>query len=201
MTHARFASAPAHPLQRFISDQDGVSAVEFALVLPLMLTLYLGGVEVSQAVSADRKTMMAAYTMGDLISRENCVSSTTDVPNVFTITNEVIYPFSGGNLKAVVSGVSIDTNGKATVAWSQANSNGTARATGSDVSSSIPAALRPTGSGVTASYLVWAEAVYSYKPAIGYVLTGTINLKEQVYMRPRKSSTSITWQSAACSSS
>ena len=49
-------------LRRFAADQSGVSAVEFAILLPLMLTMYLGGVEVSQAVSADRKTtLVAAY--------------------------------------------------------------------------------------------------------------------------------------------
>ena len=30
---------------------------------------------------------------------------------------------------------------------------------------------------------------YSYKPAIGYVITGTLNLSDQIYMRPRLSDT------------
>ena len=34
-------------LTRLAGDERGVSAVEFALLLPVMLTLYLGGVEVS----------------------------------------------------------------------------------------------------------------------------------------------------------
>ena len=37
--------------------------------------------------------------------------------------------------------------------------------------------------------LVWGEVSYNYKPAIGYVLTGTLNLKDQIYMRPRLSDT------------
>ena len=35
----------------FLADRRGLSAVEFALLLPLMLTLYLGGVEVSNGVA------------------------------------------------------------------------------------------------------------------------------------------------------
>jgi hypothetical protein len=30
---------------------------------------------------------------------------------------------------------------------------------------------------------------YSYKPAIGYVITGTLNLSDQIWMRPRLSDT------------
>ena len=44
--------------QRFLGlarDQRGISVVEFALLLPLMVTLYLGVVEISQGISADRK--------------------------------------------------------------------------------------------------------------------------------------------------
>ena len=38
-------------LVRFARDRRGVSAVEFAMLLPLMLTLYLGTVEISQGVA------------------------------------------------------------------------------------------------------------------------------------------------------
>ena len=71
-------------MRRFVGDQDGVSAVEFALLLPLMLTLYLGGVEVSQAVSADRKTMLVAHSIGDIISQYSCVTS-SDMTNIFSV--------------------------------------------------------------------------------------------------------------------
>ena len=45
---------------RFARDQRGVSAVEFALVAPLMITLYLGCVEISQGVGVDRKVTLTA---------------------------------------------------------------------------------------------------------------------------------------------
>jgi hypothetical protein len=35
--------------------------------------------------------------------------------------------------------------------------------------------------------VIWAEVQYSYKPAVGYIISGTLNLKEQIYMRPRVS--------------
>ena len=48
----------------------------------------------------------------------------------------------------------------------------------------LPAALN-----VPNTTLIWSEVSYSYKPTIGYVITGTLNLSDQIYMRPRLSDT------------
>jgi Flp pilus assembly protein TadG len=46
-------------------DTRGVSAVEFALLLPLMIALYLGAVELSQGIAADRKVTLTTRTIAD----------------------------------------------------------------------------------------------------------------------------------------
>ncbi len=193
MTSVRHASALRKPLQRLALDQDGVSAVEFALLLPLMLMLYLGGFEISQAVSADRKTVSAAYTLGDLVSQSKCVSQTIDIPNYFIIANEVIYPFSPNNLVATVSGVKVLKNGTASVDWSVSNTSGKARTKDEVVTSSIPSALLPNPNDAAAqdSYLIWAETSYTYTPTFGSGLTGTLtlgklDLGEKIFLRPRQ---------------
>src|SRR5205085_2933884 len=65
-----------HWISRFAKDERGVSAVEFAMILPLMLTLYLGGVEVSQGVSIDRKVTLTARTVTDLVSQVSSIDVT-----------------------------------------------------------------------------------------------------------------------------
>jgi hypothetical protein len=82
-----------------------------------------------------------------------------------------------------VSQVKIDANSAATIDWS-CTLNGSKRSTGASVT--LPAALN-----VASTYLIWSEVSYSYKPTIGYVVTGTLNLSDQIYMRPRQS-TSVT---------
>jgi Flp pilus assembly protein TadG len=93
----------------------------------------------------------------------------------------VMAPFPISNLKLTVSSVIIDANGKATVDWSD-TLNGTARAKGSTVT--LPAALN-----VASTSLIWSEVQYTYKPVVGYVVAGTLTLKDQIYMRPRLSDT------------
>ena len=179
MNPVSLASIAQQRMRRFVGDQDGVSAVEFALLLPLMLTLYLGGVEVSQAVSADRKTMLVAHSIGDIISQYSCVTS-SDMTNIFSVGQEVVYPYDPNNLKATATSVTVDANGRATVAWSQALNGGTVRS--GDVTSLIPAALLTAS---LSSSLIWAEASYSYRPTVGYVITGTLTLNEKIFLRPR----------------
>ena len=178
MTHEGIRSTLLARLRGFAADQRGVSAVEFAILLPLMLTLYLGGVEISQAVSADRKTTLVAHTVGDLTAQVTNVAS-TDVTNILNAATAVAYPFPSSNLKVTLTSVCIDASGKATVGWSQ-TLNGTAR-TGT-VTSLIPTALL-----VANTSLIWGEASYAFKPTIGWTITGTLNLGDQFFFRPRQS--------------
>jgi Flp pilus assembly protein TadG len=180
MRSVSFASAARQRLRRFAADQDGVSAVEFAMLLPLMITLYLGGVEISQAVSADRKTTLVAHTVGDLISQVTCLVP-ADMTNVFNAAKAVLYPYGVNNLKVIATRVDMDSTGRATVMWS--NTLGGATARSGDVSSLIPTTLKAPSTS-----LIWAEATYTYRPTIGYVITGSLTLNDKIFLRPRLSS-------------
>jgi Flp pilus assembly protein TadG len=177
----RIQSLAARLSYRFASlvgNERGVAAVEFAMLLPLMLALWLGTTEISTGIAADRKVTLTARTLADLTSQVTGLS-TSDMTNSLTAATAVIAPYNVGNLKATVSSISIDANSKATVAWS-VTKNGTARAVGSSVT--LPSALL-----IASTCLIFSEVQYSYKPTIGYVVTGTLQLKDQIYMRPRLS--------------
>jgi Flp pilus assembly protein TadG len=163
-------------------DARGVSAVEFAMMLPLMLTLYLGTVELSQGVGADRKVTLTARTVADLVSQTASINN-ADMTNSLNASAAVMAPFPIGNLKVTVSSVKIDANSKATIEWSD-TLNGVARVVNSTVT--LPSALV-----IPNTWLVWSEVQYSYKPTIGYVISGTLTLKDQSFMAPRLSASVV----------
>ncbi len=170
----------ASRLSLFARDRRGVSAVEFAMLLPLMLTLYLGGVELSQGIGIDRKVTLTARTVADLVAQVATID-TAGVNAALGASAAILAPYPSSNAKITVSVVNIDANGNAKIAWSNSK-NGTARAVGSSVA--LPAALNTPNTS-----LVWGEASYSYTPSIGYVISGTLNLSDQIFMRPRLSET------------
>jgi len=170
---------------RLIRDTRGVSAVEFALIAPLMVSLYLGCVEISDGVSAQRKVTLIASTVANLTAQSTTLS-TTDVSNILDASTAIIYPYSSSTLKMTVSCIAIDANKNATVKWSVTR-NGTA------LSGSV---TLPTALQVANTQLVYSQASYGYQPAVGYTITGTLTLSEQMYMMPRI--TAPTYNTTAC---
>lgn len=163
---------------RLLRDRSAVSAVEFALILPLMLTLYLGGIQISEALSINRKVSHVTSTLADLVTQSKALTD-SDMQNIFDASSSVMAPYSATPLKITVSEIHIDNNGNATVVWSDAR-NATAPSVGSSVT-------LPTAIAVANSYVVLAEAHYPFTPAIGYVLTGSFDLNSTYYLKPRLS--------------
>ena len=87
---------------RLAKDERGVSAVEFAMMLPLMLTLFFGGVEVSQGVAIDRKVTLTARTVADLVSQVSSIN-TAGMNAVLDASTAVLAPYPTDKAKVTVS--------------------------------------------------------------------------------------------------
>jgi Flp pilus assembly protein TadG len=168
----------ATTIKRFLGDRRGVTAVEFAIVLPVMMTLYLGSVETSQGIAAQRKVDLTAHALADLATQYTDITN-ADMSNILAAGSAIIAPYPATSLQEVVSELSIDAQGQASVVWSD-TLGGTARTVGQVVT--IPASLV-----VPNTYLILAEVQYGYDPTYGYVMTGTLSLTDQSYMLPRQS--------------
>ena len=184
MMRSKFATRAPRALKahyaRLIADRSGTSLVEFAVLLPLMLVMYFGSIQITDAISADRQVTLVASTVGEITSQYSNVA-TSDISNILSASSAVLAPFPAANATVTLSFVCIDANSKATILWSQ-SFQGTARATGATVTSLIPAGLL-----VANTAAIWGEATYSYKPVIGWVITGVLPMYDQIFLRPRQS--------------
>lgn len=173
-------------LSRFSGDRRGVSAVEFALLAPVMIALYLGCVEVSDGVNVDRKVTLTAAALTNLAAQATTISS-SDMTNILDASSAIIAPYSTTPMAITLSCINIDANKNATVKWSV-----TRGGTVHSGSITIPSAL-----AVANSQLLFGEASYGYKPTVGYTITGTLNLSDRMYMSPRI--TAPVYNNTACS--
>jgi Flp pilus assembly protein TadG len=164
-------------------DSRGVSAVEFALLAPVMIGLYFGCAEIADGVGTDRKVSLISAALANLTAQVTTISA-TDMTNIFDASSAIIAPYSASKLKLTVSCIKIDANKVATVKWS-APRGGTARPIGTYTFDSSSAAL-----AVANSYLILSEASYDYTPTVGYTITGTLTLSDKMYMSPRISAPS-----------
>jgi Flp pilus assembly protein TadG len=169
------------PRPGFLAREDGVAAVEFALLLPIMLLLYFGGVEVTEAVMVNRQVALTADTVTNIVCQYTTISQSTQMPDILNASTQVMAPNSSANVKVVVSAITIDSHGNATVAWSQ-TLNGTALTAGAPVT--VPASL-----DIANTTLILGHVTYAYSPAYDFMHVGPFNMSSTVYMSPRDSTT------------
>lgn len=179
---------------RFARDTRGLAAVEFAFIVPLMLTLTFGTIEVSSAVAIDRKVTLTARSLSDLVSQGTQVKQ-ADLKNFFGLGSAIMtpYPVTPTTLTQQISAVSIDASKKATVVWSFSGSvsNGAAATPtvstdhppGTVVTSSIPPGLL-----VPNTQLIWSEVKYTYTPVAAFFMVSK-DLTDECFTRPRQSDT------------
>src|ERR1700761_1108300 len=78
-------------------NDDAVAATEFAMVVPFMLVLYVGGVELADGMAINVKVSATAHSVADMVS-QNTSLSTAQMQNILTGASVVIapYPITGG---------------------------------------------------------------------------------------------------------
>ena len=141
-------------LARLASAREGVSAVEFAFVAPVLLGLFIASVELPRAYATGRRLQMGASAMADLISRNDFAS----LSDVYAAAEAVATPYNVSGAGIVLTAAGVYLEGEAYVAkvCSSAARNDQARAPGSVIG---PA---PAGSASDGARFVMAEVTMRY---------------------------------------
>lgn len=161
--------------RRFGRDERGVSAVEFALLAPVLIAFYFGMAEFCQGFMAQKRMGHVSAMVADLVAQEESVS-TANIDDIFDIGGLIMKPFATSGLKQRVSSVT-RTSGVARVDWSRGDGM-TARAVNSTIT--LPTDLIANGESVIVS-----EATYDYDSPVDYFMPGITRFSHIYYLRPR----------------
>ena len=166
-------------LRRLIRDRRGVSAVEFALIAPVMVTLYLGLAELTMGLMADRRANHVASATGDLVAQVSSISA-SDITDVFTVGEKVMAPYPTDALNMRITSVKADTNGVPKVVWSQAH-GASLPAYAKDATITLPANLIAADESV-----IMSEVRYTYTSPLSQTLPTPLTFNDVYYLRPRR---------------
>ena len=161
--------------RRFGRDERGVSAVEFALLAPVLIAFYFGMAEFCQGFMAQKRMGHVSAMVADLVAQEESVSI-ANLDDIFDIGSLIMKPFATSGLQQRVSSVT-RTSGVAKVDWSRGDGMA-ARAVNSTIT--LPTDLIANGESVIVS-----EATYDYDSPVDYFMPGITRFSHIYYLRPR----------------
>jgi Flp pilus assembly protein TadG len=171
-------------LRRAARDEGGAAAVEFALVLPVLALLYLGGYELQSASNIYHKMSDATREMANITS-QNTSTNLTSLCSQLAAASVVMTPFSATPMTMDLYEIQTDANSNASVTWhvSYNFSKTTCTDSGSASSWTMPANLASPSS----SYIL-AKSSYTYTLTVGANYISPIpTLTDQIYFVPRES--------------
>lgn len=161
-------------LRRFGRSERGVTAVEFALVLPVLLMLFVGMVEFTEAFSITRKLSNSVSTVADLVSREPSVS-TAELTDIVTVADQLMQPYATAPMDLVIVSVVTDADNTPTVAWSH------------PAGEYVPGVVYDLPEeALTApnSSIIVTEGRYDFTPTVTQFL-GSFEITQRSFFRPR----------------
>jgi Flp pilus assembly protein TadG len=177
-------------LRRFSRDKQGLAAVEFALILPVMIGLFFGIEELSLALICRADVAAVASTNGDLIAQES-QATTTDMTNIWNAASDLLYPYDTTPAKMIVTSLLYNNATQGKVDWSCAHGGATPR--GQNAIVTLPTGLMATGGSV-----IMSEIQYDYtSPTTKRFITNSISMTNTFYTRPRRSA-SVTKPAGGC---
>ena len=189
-------------VRNYISAEGGIAAIELALILPFMVFMFFGLVDVTDMVSYNRRITSVASAIADLSGQNRTNISKVDIEDYFKAATLIMNPKSDSTVRVTVFGYrKVGTT--ITKMWKVDNGKGSACV--APVTTTM-ATLMTAGND-----LVVSQACMAYKPLVANFLgtsimgASTFNIQQNITVRPRSSLTLdchlTTPTSAACPSS
>ncbi|MBO9707053.1 MAG: pilus assembly protein [Caulobacter sp.] len=167
-------------LAGFWRDRRGVSAVEFALLAPVLLLFYFGMAELTEAMMAQRRLNHVTSAVGDIVARDPVLTN-AERNDVFAIGATLMAPFPSNTLTLCLVSITSNAQGRDTVAWVEPYQSPPDCPKAGDVLD-IPVSVLPAGQSV-----IMSKATYTYTTPVKYVSKDATTFRRTFYLRPRVS--------------
>lgn len=184
------AAATRHTWTRSRGDR-GVAAIEFIIVFPMLLLLFIGTINITQFMNVTLKVKTAADLAADLVTRHKDTIQNSDIDDYFTAAELSLRPIDAKNVRVDIYNYyrKNKTDTQATLRWSKSSSNGTA-CTNPDTSITSPISKLVVAGQTTDVVLAVVCVPFSMPgiPLLGTAFKNTV-IEKQMFMAIRESQT------------
>jgi Flp pilus assembly protein TadG len=169
----------------FLIDDTGIAAVEMALILPFMLMLYFGLMDLTGLISFNRKITAVASATADLVGQKRTTILKTDVEDYFKVVKLIMNPTPDSDVKVIVYNYRLDpATDTATLTWKVDNGKGPS-------CSAAPATSGMKALMTAGNDLVVAQSCMKWTPYVATFLGENLlgrtdfDIEQIVTLRPR----------------
>lgn len=173
-------------LNRFRKDVRGVAAIEMAFIMPFLLFLYFGLIDLTAMISFNRKITYSASVVADLVTQNSTTVTASAMNDYFDAVELVMSPTSLDDVRIDIYQYR-NISGTITNQWKKSSTGGTACA--------APNTTGMSDLMTDNNDLIVTVVCMNYSPYVASFLGKAIlgatsfTLSEQIALRPRQSTT------------
>lgn len=178
-------------VKTYVRSTTGAVIIEFAIIVPVVVSLFIGIFEFSNYILLKNKLVRAAGVIGDFSTRQNITRVL--LTNYLKTANDVLKPFNFSQYGSIVStqvqnvGMTTDPT-KMIISWQQSYNGGTSKI---GIVGTAPKNLPGGITVIKDQTIVITEIFYQYKPIIFQSLFPAQNLYRASVFVPRAGSMNI----------
>lgn len=186
-----FSERPGHlrgfllPIRRFLSDVQGMGGVEFAIIAPILIAIYITCFELTIGLSVSKRVTKATGTVADLVTQQTSVNKAY-LATMIDVSKAIFVPYNSNaaSLKLKITGISIDSTATPKVAWSWDQSGSRPYSVNSTISD-VPTELKTANSFLVRAELSVPHELFMVLPGILSSETRSITISRTYYYRQR----------------
>jgi Flp pilus assembly protein TadG len=174
-------------MRRFWKEESGVAAIEFGLVISILIVILMGCFEAGRYILLNQKLDRTSTSVVDLIAQANSVTVGV-LSDTYAAAEEQTRPFDlAGHGRVVISSVYKPDTSSAKVQWQCAGGGSYTSATSTVGGEGANAAMPTTFTVDVGENIVVAEVFYDYEPFLFEGIFQPAIIRHASFMRPRGS--------------
>ncbi|MEB3043231.1 TadE/TadG family type IV pilus assembly protein [Rhizobium mulingense] len=170
--------------RRLIRERKGAGAIEFAILFPVLVMLYIGAFEITIGLSVSKRATRAAGSIADLVTQQQSVTKST-LAEMRAVATAIFVPYNSTSLTLKITGITVDASANAKVLWSWAQDGSVPYAKNVAVSD-VPSDMKTANSFLVRTELSIPYTMFLFAPNFMPDGMRTITISRSYFYRQRQ---------------